>query len=49
MIAGLARAGREDVLRAAEALRAAKRKRIHIVIATSALHMKYKLRMSRTR
>ena len=36
---------REDVLRAAEAVRAAKRKRIHIFIATSALHMKYKLRM----
>ena len=45
VIASLARAGRVDVLRAAEALQAAKRRRIHIVIATSALHMKYKLRM----
>ena len=45
VIASLARAGNMDVLRAAEALRAAKRRRIHIVIATSALHMKYKLRM----
>jgi 2-isopropylmalate synthase len=45
VIASLARAGRLDVLRAAEALQAAKRRRIHIVIATSALHMKYKLRL----
>ena len=44
VIASLARAGHMDVLRAAEALRAAKRRRIHIVIATSDLHMKYKLR-----
>ena len=35
VIASLARAGQMDVLRAAEALRPAKRKRIHIVIATS--------------
>jgi 2-isopropylmalate synthase len=46
VIASLARAGQMDVLRAAEALRPAKRKRIHIVIATSDLHMKYKLRLS---
>ena len=45
VIASLARAGAQDVLRAADALRGAKRRRIHIVIATSALHMKYKLRM----
>jgi len=45
VIASLARAGSMDVLRAADALRAAKRRRIHIVIATSALHMKYKLRL----
>src|SRR5271166_2088177 len=45
VIASLARAGSMDVLRAADALRSAKRRRIHIVIATSALHMKYKLRM----
>ena len=31
---------------AADALRSAKRKRIHIVIATSDLHMKYKLRLT---
>src|SRR3984893_17973437 len=47
VIASLARAGSMDVLRAADALRAAKRRRIHIVIATSALHMKYKLRLER--
>ena len=46
VIASLARAGSMDVLRAAEALRPAKRKRIHIVIATSALHMEHKLRMT---
>src|ERR1700735_2647757 len=45
VIASLARAGAQDVLRAADALRGAKRRRIHIVIATSDLHMKYKLRM----
>ena len=45
VIASLARAGAQDVLRAADALRNAKRKRIHIVIATSDLHMKYKLRL----
>jgi len=45
VICGLARTGREDVARAGEAVRAAKRKRIHVFIATSALHMKYKLRM----
>jgi 2-isopropylmalate synthase len=46
VIASLARAGQMDVLRAAEALKAAKRRRIHIVIATSDLHMKYKLRLT---
>ncbi len=46
VIASLARAGRMDVMSAAEALRRARRKRIHIVIATSDLHMQYKLRLS---
>ena len=46
VIASLARAGQMDVMSAADALRAAKRKRIHIVIATSDLHMKYKLRLT---
>jgi 2-isopropylmalate synthase len=46
VLASLARAGQMDVLRAAEALRPAKRKRIHIVIATSDLHIKHKLRIT---
>jgi 2-isopropylmalate synthase len=46
VIASLARAARVDVMSAAEALRPAKRKRIHIVIASSDLHMKHKLRMT---
>ncbi len=45
VICGLARSGREDIARAGDAVRAAKRKRIHIFISTSPLHMKYKLRM----
>ena len=45
VIAGLARTSREDIQRAAEAVRPAARKRIHIFLATSPLHMKYKLRM----
>jgi 2-isopropylmalate synthase len=45
VIAGLARSGREDILRAAEAVKPAERKRIHTFLSTSALHMKYKLRM----
>ena len=45
VICGLARTGRDDILRAAEAVKAAPRKRIHIFLSTSPLHMKYKLRM----
>ena len=45
VIAGLARTGRDDILRAAEAVKSAKRKRIHVFLSTSPLHMKYKLRM----
>ena len=45
VICGLARTGPADILRAAEALRSAERKRIHVFLSTSALHMKYKLRM----
>ena len=44
-VCGLARAGRKDIDRAAEALRPARQKRIHTFIATSPLHMKYKLQM----
>jgi 2-isopropylmalate synthase len=45
VIAGLARTSRDDIQRAAEAIRPAERKRIHLFLSTSALHMKYKLRM----
>ena len=45
VICGLARSGREDILRAADAVRPARRKRIHSFLSTSPLHMKYKLRM----
>ncbi len=46
VICGLARTGRSDVLRAAEAVRPARRARIHIFVSTSPLHMKVKLRMT---
>ncbi len=45
IICGLARSGRADIERAAEALKPAERPRIHTFIATSQLHMKYKLQM----
>ncbi len=45
VVAGLARTGRADILRAAEAVRDAQRPRIHVFLSTSPLHMKYKLRM----
>ena len=44
-VCGLARAGRKDIDRAAEALKPAARPRIHTFISTSPLHMKYKLQM----
>ncbi len=47
VIAGLARANREDIDRAWEALRQAERPRIHTFIATSDIHMKYKLKKTR--
>ncbi len=46
VIAGLARANRADILRAAEAVAPAERKRIHTFIGTSPLHMQYQLRMT---
>lgn len=45
IICGLARAGAADIHRAAEALQAAERKRIHTFISTSPVHMKHKLQM----
>jgi 2-isopropylmalate synthase len=43
VIAGLARAGLKDVERAGEAVRHARRPRIHTFISTSPVHMKWKL------
>ncbi|MEN2995035.1 MAG: 2-isopropylmalate synthase [Thermodesulfovibrio sp.] len=47
VIAGLCRAKDEDIERAAEALKPAEQRRIHTFIATSDIHLKYKLRMDR--
>ncbi len=46
-VAALARSTRPDVERAGEALKHAKRARIHTFIATSDIHLQYKLRKSR--
>ena len=45
-VCSLARANDRDISRAAEALKGARRARIHTFIATSALHMEKKLRMT---
>lgn len=45
VIVGLARAVNKDISCAWEALKYAKKPRIHVFIATSDLHMKYKLKM----
>ena len=45
-VCSLSRANDRDISRAAEALKGANRSRIHTFIATSALHMEKKLRMS---
>ena len=47
IIAALSRTGFKDVDRAWEAVRHAERKRIHVFIATSEIHMQKKLRMTR--
>ena len=46
-VAALARACTKDVERAAQALKNAKRPRIHTFIATSDIHLKFKLKKSR--
>jgi 2-isopropylmalate synthase len=48
VVAALARCNRADIERAAWALEPAERKRIHVFIATSDLHLERKLRMSRS-
>src|SRR5438128_1628337 len=45
VVCGLARAGQKDVDRAGEAIKPAKRGRIHTFISTSPVHMKWKLQM----
>jgi 2-isopropylmalate synthase len=47
-IAGLARANEKDIEAAGKAIAPAKKKRIHTFIATSPIHMKYKLKKNST-
>ena len=47
VIAALARCRREDIERAAQALKRAARARIHTFLATSDIHLQHKLKMSR--
>jgi 2-isopropylmalate synthase len=47
-ICGLARATKQDIQRAAEALKPAVHPRIHTFIATSDIHMEYKLKKTRS-
>jgi 2-isopropylmalate synthase len=47
VIAGLARACQQDIERAWEALNDAARPRIHVFLATSDIHLQYKLRITR--
>ena len=46
IVCGLARAGKTDIERAAEALKPARQARIHTFISTSPLHMRVKLQMT---
>ncbi|WP_204106725.1 MULTISPECIES: 2-isopropylmalate synthase [Spirulina sp. CCY15215] len=46
-ICGLARARKDDIARAAEALKPAAKPRIHTFIATSDIHLQYKLKKTR--
>ena len=47
IIAGLARANKADIERAWDAVRPARRPRIHTFLATSDIHLQYKLKISR--
>ncbi len=49
IICGLARCKKEDIERVAKAIAPAKRGRIHVFLATSPIHMKYKLKMTASR
>jgi len=46
-IAGLCRTVPSDILRAAEALKTARRSRIHVFLATSDIHLEFKLKKTR--
>jgi 2-isopropylmalate synthase len=46
-VASLARARREDIVRAAQAVEKAARPRIHVFLASSDIHLQYKLKISR--
>jgi len=48
IICGLARCNREDIELAAKALKDAPRHRIHVFLATSAIHREYKLNMAQS-
>src|SRR5277367_2307369 len=48
VIASLARARSEDIETAARALEDARRSRIHIVLASSDIHLQYKLKITRS-
>jgi 2-isopropylmalate synthase len=47
IICGLARCNKDDIERAAEAVRPAARPRIHVFLATSAIHREFKLKMAK--
>jgi 2-isopropylmalate synthase len=47
IICGLARCNAEDIDRAAEAVRPSRRPRIHVFLATSAIHREFKLKMAK--
>src|SRR5438045_2772034 len=47
IIAGLARACTQDIERAWQALKSAARPRIHVFLATSDIHLQYKLKITR--
>jgi 2-isopropylmalate synthase len=48
-VAGLSRATKKDIEATVDAIKAAKKRRIHTFISTSPLHMKYKLQMEPAR
>jgi 2-isopropylmalate synthase len=47
LITSLARARQEDIVRAAQAIEPAQRQRIHVFLASSDIHLEYKLKMTR--